>query len=56
MDFYNGIKMDEDLLKDFSGVQFNQFMIDEHNYSLLYKEKNLSKYMEFFNANYLKSN
>jgi hypothetical protein len=56
MDFFYGIKLDEDPLKGFADVQFTSFMIDEHNYTLLYKEKNLSKYFDFFNANYLKSN
>lgn len=56
MDFFYGIKLDEDPLKDFSDIQFTSFMIDEHNYTLLYKEKNLSKYVDFFNSNYLKSN
>jgi tetratricopeptide (TPR) repeat protein len=56
MDFFYGIKLDEDPLKGFSDVQFTSFMIDEHNYGLLYKEKDLSKYVDFFNGNYLKSN
>ncbi len=54
MDFYNGIFKNEEVFGAYKTIQMSQFMIDAPNYKLFYGDKDLSKYMTFFTANYLK--
>ncbi len=55
MDFFNGIRNNEEIFSEYKSVQFTQFLVDANNYSLLYGNKDLLKYMTFFNNNYLKA-
>ncbi len=54
MDFYNGIVNNDEVFGEYKTVKLSQFMIDAPNYKIFYGDKDLSKYMTFFTANYLK--
>ena len=54
MDFYNGIVTNDEVFGEFKAIKMNQFLIDATNYKTLYGNKDVSKYLAFFNTNYLK--
>lgn len=54
MEFYNTFISDTGILKDLNAGGYERFLISKKNYVALFKDKNLDKYLNFFNANYLK--
>ena len=52
MDYYTMIKSNKDLYLDLTPGTFQSFVISEENYSIFYKEKNISNYQEFFTQNF----
>lgn len=51
-DFYTAIKNDEYVLSGINSNDLELFAISTNNYPILYREKNVSDYVEFFNNNY----
>jgi outer membrane protein assembly factor BamD (BamD/ComL family) len=51
-DFYTAIENDQYVLSGINKDDFELFAISTNNYPILYREKNVSDYVEFFEANY----
>jgi hypothetical protein len=54
MDFYNGIKENKEVFGDFLPTSYKQFIISADGFTILYKEKDIPKYLSFFQENYSK--
>lgn len=51
-DFYTAIENDEYVLSGINNDDLELFAISTNNYPILYREKNVSDYMEFFKEYY----
>ena len=54
IDYFNGIKENQEVFADFKSLPYQQFIISTDNFTQLYQEKDIPKYLAFFQANYLK--
>jgi hypothetical protein len=52
MDYYSSIKSKNELFVDLLTGTFQSFIISEENYSIFYKDKNISDYQQFFTQNF----
>jgi hypothetical protein len=53
MKYYNAIMQDEYIFSNLEEERFSGFVIAQENYPVLYKDKDLEKYLAFFKLNYL---
>lgn len=53
MDYFYALKADPVVFSEFSERDFRHFIISRENYNLFIKNKNVFKYIQFFNDNYL---
>jgi len=53
-EYYNTFIADQGALKELNAGGYERFVISKKNYVALFKDKNLEKYLSFFNANYFK--
>jgi len=51
-DFYTAVKNDEYVLSGMNPEEYNLFVISTNNYPILYREKNVTDYIEFFDEYY----
>lgn len=51
-EYYNTFVADQGALKELNAGGYERFVISKKNYVALFKDKNLEKYLSFFNANY----
>ena len=51
MDYYTGIQESENLF-DAIETDYHIFVIDDKNFSVFFKNKNIEQYMVFFEKNY----
>ena len=56
MDYFNSIKKDKTIFSKMSPKDYQHFVISVNNYSTFYKDKDVDKYLNFFNTNYLSDN
>jgi len=52
MKYYNAVKDNKKIFEEYNKNDFKQFVISVDNYPIFYKDKNITKYMEFFEKNY----
>jgi tetratricopeptide (TPR) repeat protein len=52
MDYFNSFKTITDVYDEYKNVAKQQFLITTENFTLFYKEKNIEKYVKFFEQNY----
>ena len=52
MNYFNMIKAKPDLFSDLTAGSFQSFVISEDNYSIFYKDKNITDYQQFFSQNF----
>lgn len=53
MDYYHALLADPQVFTEFKETDFRHFIISRTNYNLFYKNKNVFRYIQFFNENYL---
>ncbi len=53
MDYYYSLIADPEVFTGFKETDFRHFIISRSNYNLFYKNKNVFRYINFFNENYL---
>jgi tetratricopeptide (TPR) repeat protein len=53
LDYFNSFKTITEVFDDFKTIEKQQFLITPENFTLFYKEKNIPKYLKFFEQNYL---
>jgi hypothetical protein len=53
MSYYNSIMQNDYVFSNLEGDRIEGFVIAQENYPILYKDKDLDKYMAFFRLNYL---
>jgi hypothetical protein len=53
MNYYNSIMESDYVFSNLEGDRIEGFVIAQENYPILYKDKDLDKYMAFFRLNYL---
>ena len=54
MNYYNSMRYNEKVFKNFDKEQYKVFAISNRNYGVFFREKDVSEYMKFFSKNYLK--
>jgi tetratricopeptide (TPR) repeat protein len=54
MRYYNAIMSNDYVFANMDTEQYDGFVITQENYPILYKDKDLKKYLAFFKQNYLK--
>jgi len=52
MNYLNSIKENKKVFENINNMDFKQFVISVENYPVFYKDKNISKYLEFYTKNY----
>lgn len=52
VNYYNEIDSKESFFAHLDGISYSIFVIDDKNWQLLYKQKDIETYLQFFNANY----
>lgn len=53
MEYYYSLLADPQVFSEFKVTDFRHFIISRSNYNLFYKNKNVFRYIRFFNENYL---
>jgi tetratricopeptide (TPR) repeat protein len=52
MDYFNALSPKKDLFEDLVPGTYHMFVISSENYSIFYKDKNITDYEQFFTQNY----
>ena len=53
MAYYYALQADPNVYTDFNDRDYRHFIISRDNYNLFFKNKNVFKYIQFFNQHYL---